>query len=433
MFDDVAEFTSMQPGDSAEFMKKVQAIVVGAARDYEPARLYVIRIDNWFGPKWMHFAGKLSTGKHFYAGIHKVTLHVPPFVPHRVVAERVFAGPNYDEPVARPQLHIECASMLALTRRIADVDKEAAFVWFSGGSEAQKRGSIMVYLPTASPPKASRRDERRRTGAFYIGFSQREMSWEPAMLRGISRGEVEHLEECGRDSISSAFSTAGRSRLIDETKLLLENDAAEWATVEALWRPYVDRNDVDAQFHLADFYLDYGFDEGPQKEMEMKELLRRAADQGHADATYRLRQQYPEGAERDALLLKSGELGSLEAQRDLGALYATGDWTGPCDSVRAVEWYRRAAERGHPDAQYNLGFMYLLGEGVQVDPEEGVKWLRRSADQGDECSIRLLADLYRNGKHGVSGDAVEAQLWQEKYRKTDLYRLRKERWGAEGA
>ena len=39
------------------------------------------------------------------------------------------------------------------------------------------------------------------------------------------------------------------------------------------------------------------------------------------------------GQERDALLLKAGELGSLDAQRDLGALYATGNWTGPKDSV----------------------------------------------------------------------------------------------------
>jgi TPR repeat protein len=432
MFDGVTGFTSTQQGDSAGFMRKVRSLVVGVARDYEPERLYVIRIDNWFGPKWMNFAGKVSVGKHFYAGIHKITLHVPPFVPHRVVAERVFAGPNYDETIARPQLHIECTSMLALTRRIADLDKKAAFVWFSGGSEAQKRGSVMVYLPIASPSRAIRRDERR-TGAFHIGFSQREMSWEPAMLRGISRGEVEHLEECGGDATSSAFSSAGRNRLIDETKLLLENDATEWTTVEALWRPYVDGNDVDAQFHLADFYLDYGFDEGPQKEMEMKELLNRAADQGHADATHRLRQQYPEGAERDALLLRSGELGSLEAQRDLGALYATGDWTGPRDSVRAVEWYRRAAERGHPDAQYNLGFMYLLGEGVQADPNEGVRWLRRSADLGDECAIRLLADLYRNGRYGISADTAEARVWEERYRETDLYRLREQKWGAEGA
>ena len=197
MFDDVREFTSTLQGDSAEFMKKVQALVIGVARDYEPARLYVIRIDNWFGPKWMHFAGKISVGKHFYAGIHKATLHVPPFVPHRVVAERIFAGSDYDETVARPSLHIECASMLALTRRIEDVDKEAAFVWFGGQSEVQKRGSIMVYLPVASTPTTSHRRERRRTGAFYVGLSAHEMGWNPATLRGISRGEVEHLRSVG--------------------------------------------------------------------------------------------------------------------------------------------------------------------------------------------------------------------------------------------
>ena len=208
MFDGVAEFTSTLQEDSAEFMKKAQALVVGVARDYLPARLYVIRIDNWFGPKWMRFAGKFSAGKHFYAGLHKVTLHVPPFVPHRVVAERVFAGPNYDETIARPLLHIECASMLALTRRIADVDKEAAFIWFSGDSEAQLRGSIMVYLPVAAVPPPNYRDWRKRSGVFYMGFSQRKGSWEPAMLRGISRGEVAHLEECGSALIDLPVSTA---------------------------------------------------------------------------------------------------------------------------------------------------------------------------------------------------------------------------------
>jgi len=200
MFDGVTEFTSTIEGDSAEFMEKLQALLVGVARDYDTARLYVIRIDNWFGPKWMHFAGKFTAGKGAAIGVHKSILHVPPFVPHRVVGERVFAGPNYDKAVTKPPLHIECTSKVALTRRIAGVDKEAAFVWFSGESEVQKRGSVMVYLPFAPAPATSRRHERRRSGAFYIGFSQREGGWEPAMLRGISLGEVEYLEECGRGS-----------------------------------------------------------------------------------------------------------------------------------------------------------------------------------------------------------------------------------------
>jgi hypothetical protein len=179
-------------------MEKVRALAIGVARDYEPARLYLIRIDNWFGPKWMHFAGKFRVGKRAAFGVHKTDLHVPPFVPHRVVAERVFAGPTYEGTVVTPPLHIECPSKQALLRRIADIDKDAAFVWFSSASETQRRGSVMVYLPVATDPTAGRRKGLRGTGAFYVGFSQREMSWEPAMLRGVSRGEVAHFEESGR-------------------------------------------------------------------------------------------------------------------------------------------------------------------------------------------------------------------------------------------
>jgi hypothetical protein len=200
MFSAVAEFLSTQQGDSAEFIGKARALAIGVARDYEPARLYVIRIDNWFGPKWMHFAGKFTAGKRprgfptIAVGVHKTRLHVPPFVPSRVVGQRVFVGPDYEETVAAAPLHIECPSKLALTRRIADIDKDAAFVWFSGESEAQRRGSVMVYLPDAFDATAPRRIRLRDCEAFYVGFSQRNAGWEPAMLRGASRGEVAHLE-----------------------------------------------------------------------------------------------------------------------------------------------------------------------------------------------------------------------------------------------
>jgi hypothetical protein len=124
MYGAVADFVTTQLGDSVEFIAKARALAIGVAQDYEPARLYVIRIDNWFGPKWMYFAGKFTAGKGFAAGAHKCRLHVPPFVPHRVVAERVFMGPEYDETVVAAPLHIDCPSKEALTRRIEDIDKE---------------------------------------------------------------------------------------------------------------------------------------------------------------------------------------------------------------------------------------------------------------------------------------------------------------------
>lgn len=203
MLDAVAEFVSPQQGDSAEFIGKARALATGVARDYEPARLYVIRIDNWFGPRWMGFAGTFTVGRvgrfpPIGMGVHKTRLHVPPFVPHRVVAQRVFVGPDFEETVAAEPLHIECPSKEALTRRIADIDKGAAFVWFSGESETQARGAVMVYLPDAFDARAPLRGGFDVCGAFYVGFSQRSASWKPAMLRGISRNETAHLEESAR-------------------------------------------------------------------------------------------------------------------------------------------------------------------------------------------------------------------------------------------
>ena len=198
MYGSVTEFVTTQPGESPEFMAKARALAIGVAHDYGPARLYIIRIDNWFGPKWMHFAGKFTAGKHASIGVHKSRLHVPPFVPSRVVGQRVFVGPDYEETIVAAPLHIECPSKQALSRRIEDIDKDAAFVWISGESEAQKRGTIMVYRPVALDPTAPRRGRLGRRGAFYVGFSQRSADWEPAMLRGVSRNEIAYLEESGR-------------------------------------------------------------------------------------------------------------------------------------------------------------------------------------------------------------------------------------------
>jgi hypothetical protein len=204
-----------------------------------------------------------------------------------------------------------------------------------------------------------------------------------------------------------------RQQLIDATEAFHKED--NWSAVEALWRPYVEQGDLEAEFRLAYYYLFYSFDEEGEVRAEMVDLLRTAADRGHADAVYFLSHLCPQGQERDALLLKAGELGSLKAQRDLGAYYATGNWTGPKDLAQAVQWYRRAAERGHSDAQYRLGFMYVLGDGVRSDPEEGLRWLRLAAAQGLGDAMRLIADLYRDGHHGVPIAPSQAADWDRRY------------------
>lgn len=63
----------------------------------------------------------------------------------------------------------------------------------------------------------------------------------------------------------------------------------------------------------------------------------------------------------------------------------------PKDASRAAYWYMRAAEHDIAPAQLNLGIMYLRGEGVQADMNEGRKWLEKATNLGDNRASYALA------------------------------------------
>lgn len=50
--------------------------------------------------------------------------------------------------------------------------------------------------------------------------------------------------------------------------------------------------------------------------------------------------------------------------------------------IKAVQLYRKAAFKGHIPSQYNLGLMYVDGEGVKVDVEQGYAWISIAYDTG---------------------------------------------------
>ena len=53
------------------------------------------------------------------------------------------------------------------------------------------------------------------------------------------------------------------------------------------------------------------------------------------------------------------------AQYNLGVCYDGGNLGLTQSSKRAIEYYTLAANQGHPDAQYNLGQMYVRGECIE--------------------------------------------------------------------
>src|SRR5271166_3852883 len=54
------------------------------------------------------------------------------------------------------------------------------------------------------------------------------------------------------------------------------------------------------------------------------------------------------------------------------------------DPIKALDWFRKAAEQGHAVAQWYLGCEYEYGGGVAQDLDQAVFWYRKSAEQGHE-------------------------------------------------
>ena len=142
------------------------------------------------------------------------------------------------------------------------------------------------------------------------------------------------------------------------------------------------------------------------------ELYRRAAEMGYADAQYAYGMAY------------------LEHLHEIIAPRAAAKAEG-------VKWLRKAAEQGHPEAQIELAKCYLRGEGVKSDANEAFKWgkkaaesgnaramyefyqylshdeemLRKAAEMGYAEAQRTLGFMYRYGSKGYPLDPAEAVKW----------------------
>eukprot|EP00729_Bicosta_minor_P009383 gene9383-biopygen8202 len=120
---------------------------------------------------------------------------------------------------------------------------------------------------------------------------------------------------------------------------------------------------------------------------------------------------FGKGVEQDCVeaakwFRKSAEGGVAQAQYNLGVMYRDGEGVEQ-DHVEAAKWYRKAAEAGSADAQCNLGAMYRDGEGVEQDHVEAAKWIRTAAEAGHPAAQYNLGNMYHNGE-GVEQDHVEA-------------------------
>ena len=155
-------------------------------------------------------------------------------------------------------------------------------------------------------------------------------------------------------------------------------------------------------------FLNYKLDEA-------FELFKKLAENGNGRAMYFLGEFYfqPYGkTKKDYKKAKEWRIKGKEAGDVLAALNVA--YYLPKDSDEAnriffglYEDVLKLAEDGDIFAQNELADMYLYGHGIEEDEEEGVKWLKKSAEVGYWRAMIKLADCYSDGI-GVSQDKLKA-------------------------
>src|ERR1700730_4705791 len=160
--------------------------------------------------------------------------------------------------------------------------------------------------------------------------------------------------------------------------------------------------------------------------------LEYAADQGVAGAIWKLGRMYADGDgvsldrarayeyfRRLTMIYGDDSVGTPNVRYVSNAFVTLGQYyldgipdRLEADPHRAREMFRYAASYfADPEAQYQLGRLYLLGKGgAHKDAVQAARWLNLAADKGDHRAQALLGEMLSKGD-GISRQAALGLFW----------------------
>ena len=159
-----------------------------------------------------------------------------------------------------------------------------------------------------------------------------------------------------------------------------------------------DKGDANAQNAVGNIYLNADYiDHNPSKAFKYYQM---AAAQGHLDGMANLGYCYQEGIGTDMNIMSAEEWlrkaadGGLQDAIDLlnGPLYSTDANIQNIEELSDFEKYSELAKSGDADAMYQLGIMYLKGDGVVIDEKKGLELIDRAGKAGSVEAAEYLVD-----------------------------------------
>jgi localization factor PodJL len=176
--------------------------------------------------------------------------------------------------------------------------------------------------------------------------------------------------------------------------------------------------DPDASYEIAERYLagrGVNSDAG-----EAIKWFERAVAKGSAVAAFRLGMAFEKGlgvpkdrARARTNYVLAANAGHLKAMHNLAVM--TIEEPRPDnkpDYTTAIPWFRKAAEHGLRDSQYNLGVLYARGLGVPQNLAESYRWFALAANQGDGDAAKKRDDVAsRLDQQSLVATRLAVQTW----------------------
>lgn len=123
-----------------------------------------------------------------------------------------------------------------------------------------------------------------------------------------------------------------------------------------------------------------------------------AANAGSGDAALQISKDIEAGqfnGSSQEWLEKAANLGSGKAMLTLARRLKIGE-NGAPDEKGAFAWFKKAAEMGHAEAQYETGMAYARGTGVEKNEAEAKYWLGKAQASGYNVTLDVLNAIPKN-------------------------------------
>ena len=171
-------------------------------------------------------------------------------------------------------------------------------------------------------------------------------------------------------------------------------EQGDFATAQKNWEALAERGDVFAQWRLGNMYRN-GLG-APVNHAKAFKYYKMVAAQHEDVGRYTAKTRVTVDA--IVQLANYYEAGLKDAGVARNVAYAQKLYHGTATHFR------------HPGAQYQLGKLYLSGEGVTKSIPRGLRWLNLAAQKGYAPAQAALGDVYWDGQ-GVRSDRSQGLMW----------------------